>query len=472
MDIQIENYTVSQVRDYWRQTYLMVNHEYQRAPRWSRKQKQLLVDSVLRGYPLPLFYFHKTDRPHGDRLIDFLEIIDGQQRIHALTEFCNGDFRLLDPIRYKSDFPKFIWDADEPCGWANKSYMQLDSDDRERLDESKLSIAIIQTETSDEIRDLFVRLQAGSPLRPQEKRDAFPGGMPSFIKQLGGVTIHDDGQKPIVDGGHRFFRELLKYSTPGKTMQARDLAAQIVMQLIRDWEGISLAATNNDAVTAFYHQQVGFREDGEDAKRVLTLFDEVSDVLERYDGALPTKVEWVHLFVLWQRLQRDYANSWKPEMPRTLKKFKVDLDQAQTDVTELKLNPLWTEFGMLRTRGGGDAARVFQARQDYFDSWFKRELNPLAIDGRRMFDERLRRQLFEAQHGTCGYFDQPFCDRAPMQFEDSEVHHILPHSQGGETEPDNAVVVHRSCNRHIGSSHMPVSSLLIRNAIKSVTERA
>ena len=471
MNIQIENYTVSQVRDYWKQTYLRVNHEYQRAPRWSRKQKQLLIDSVLRGYPLPLFYFHQTNRPHGDRTIDFLEIIDGQQRIHALTEFCNGDFPLLDPIRYKSDFPKFIWDADEPCGWASKSYMQLNSDDRERLDASKLRIAIIKTETTDEIRDLFVRLQAGSPLRPQEKRDAFPGGMPSFIKKLGGVTIHDDVQKPIVDGGHRFFREFLKYSTPGKTMQARDLAAQIVMQVIRDWEGQPLAATNNDAVTAFYHQQVAFREDGDDAKRVLGLFDEVSDVLERYDGALPTKVEWVHLFVLWQRLQRDYANSWKPEMPNALKKFKVDLDQAQRDVTELKLNPLWTEFGMLRTRGGGDAARVFKARQDYFDSWFMEHLNPVPIDVRRTFDEDLKRLLFDAQIGTCGYIDLPFCDRSPMQYDESEVHHILPHSLGGETEPQNAVIVHRSCNRHIGTSHVPVTSRLILNAIKSATER-
>ena len=472
MEIQVENFSVSKIREYWTQTYLRVNHEYQRAPRWNRRQKQLLIDSLLRGYPLPLFYFHKRTQPHGDGTIDYLEVIDGQQRIHALTEFCSGKFALLDPARNQNVFPKFIWDAERPCGWASKHYMQLDFDYRQKLDAAELRIAIITTDNDDEIRDLFVRLQAGSPLKPQEKRDAFPGGMPQFIKSLGGETVHDDDQKPVVNGGHRFFTHFLKFSTPARTVKARELAAQIVMQLTRDADGLPLAATNMDALDDFYHQQVGFREDSEEARRIVALIDDVGNILERYRGDLPTPIEWVHLFVLWQRLQNGYANSWKPRMANVLRKFKTDLDQAKKDVNELKVNPLWTEFGMRRGGSGADAASKFRARQDYLDTWFHRELKPRPIDGRRVFDEDLRKSLFDAQAGTCGYFDHAFCDdSSPMPFDASEVHHILPHSQGGETEPENAVVIHKKCNRHVGSSHVAVTSQLILNAIKSVTAR-
>jgi uncharacterized protein with ParB-like and HNH nuclease domain len=37
---------------------LVANPEYQRGVVWGNKQKKKLVDSVLRGYPLPLIYLH------------------------------------------------------------------------------------------------------------------------------------------------------------------------------------------------------------------------------------------------------------------------------------------------------------------------------------------------------------------------------------------------------------------------------
>lgn len=35
---------------------MRVNDEYQRGAAWSLEQKQSLIDSLFRGYPLPLFY--------------------------------------------------------------------------------------------------------------------------------------------------------------------------------------------------------------------------------------------------------------------------------------------------------------------------------------------------------------------------------------------------------------------------------
>jgi uncharacterized protein with ParB-like and HNH nuclease domain len=44
---------------------LRVNPEYQRGTKWSLSQKQALIDSLLRGYQIPLFYVHLVERTNS-----------------------------------------------------------------------------------------------------------------------------------------------------------------------------------------------------------------------------------------------------------------------------------------------------------------------------------------------------------------------------------------------------------------------
>ena len=71
--------------------------EFQRGPKWSRTQKQLYIDSLLRGYPSPAFYFH-CDQPDAiirrDTVLNF-GVVDGQQRLNAMREFEGGAWSLL-----------------------------------------------------------------------------------------------------------------------------------------------------------------------------------------------------------------------------------------------------------------------------------------------------------------------------------------------------------------------------------------
>ena len=71
--------------------------DYQRPPAWSRKQKQLLIDSILREYDIPKMYWRSVKRDDGVRF----EVIDGQQRLRTIWEYQNGDFGLArdaDPV--------------------------------------------------------------------------------------------------------------------------------------------------------------------------------------------------------------------------------------------------------------------------------------------------------------------------------------------------------------------------------------
>lgn len=469
MEYEISDFTVGEICERWKQKQLLVNHEYQRAPRWTNRQKQLLIDSVLRGYALPSFFLHRKNRPFGNQTIEELFIVDGQQRIQSLVDFKEGEFSLLDPAKNGRWFPKFIADDEVPCEWANCKYKQLNGSRRDDFDTTRLRVIIIDA-SEHEVRDLFVRLQSGSALRPQDKRDAFPGGMPEFIKHLGGFIDRDSEQRVKVIGGHRLFGYFLKWSTPAKTHLARELAAKIVMQLLNDHQGSPFAATNSIALDEFYYRRVDFSKDSDDARRLDALFDDVFDVLSQYNGLLPTPIEWVHLFVLWQHLESGYTESWKKSMRRALRKFKSELTKAQADPTNHATSPLWTEFGMLRAGRGSDGASKFTLRQRFFNDWFKNELNPVEVDDTRAFSVQTRDLLFGAQVGVCGYHDREFCDSSQMRPNEGEVHHILPYSQGGKTQLDNAVLVHESCNRHLGPTHVPVSSPLILNALKSLAE--
>ena len=106
---------------------LTVNPEYQRGAVWSAAQKKKLIDSVLRGYPIPLIYLHHIKTSVAGMQREDLEVIDGQQRINSLYEFKEGPFKLFDPIRDDKEarFPIFLKELpclDEDFGVKAKLY--------------------------------------------------------------------------------------------------------------------------------------------------------------------------------------------------------------------------------------------------------------------------------------------------------------------------------------------------------------
>ena len=72
------------------------NPDYQRPPVWTTAQKQLLIDTILRGYDIPKLYLRKVDNTPFQ-----YEVVDGQQRLRAIWSFMSNEFALpkdSDPI--------------------------------------------------------------------------------------------------------------------------------------------------------------------------------------------------------------------------------------------------------------------------------------------------------------------------------------------------------------------------------------
>jgi len=223
MNAEPDEKAVRDLLELRKQQMLVVNPEYQRGVVWTASQKKKLVDSVLRGYPIPRIYLHHIKHSVGELVSERYEVIDGQQRITALADYHEGAFKLFDPVKDEQEarFPQFI--KNQPCPWAALQWRDLPADSKERFLETKLSVVRIETHDDNEARDLFVRLQAGMPLNSQEKRDAWPGDFTDFILRLGGKT--GLARYP----GHDFFGVLMRANRAKDRGKFRQLAAQVAM---------------------------------------------------------------------------------------------------------------------------------------------------------------------------------------------------------------------------------------------------
>ena len=196
MEVEIvTDLTVGQLIDYKRNDILKVNGEYQRGLRWTDAQKRMFIDSIT-----------------------YYDIVDGQQRIDAIYSYSEGAFPLLKPSESGFRFPNFV--RNEICPWGGKRYGELSEEFKQRLNESKVIAYEISTINENEIRDLFIRLQGGTPLTPQDKRDSWSGNFTEFVLRVGGKTGVEKWY------GFDLFKQNLKVSNESRR---RQLVAQVFM---------------------------------------------------------------------------------------------------------------------------------------------------------------------------------------------------------------------------------------------------
>lgn len=177
--------TIEALTDSWMNSSVRPNPEYQRGSTWRLRQQQLLIDSVLRGYPLPRFYFERrTSRDALGNEQTGLEVIDGQQRLIALSQFRQDMWPLFTTDDERVPLPPSIRQA--PVDWSGKIFSALPEALQQLYLSIELSVVLIDHVTGDEVRDLFIRLQSGTPLTAQQVRDAWPGNVGPFVERLAG----------------------------------------------------------------------------------------------------------------------------------------------------------------------------------------------------------------------------------------------------------------------------------------------
>lgn len=161
-------YPVSQFLDWQRSKILDLRPIFQRRPAWKPSAKSLLIDSVARGYPMPIILLRQLQDLESLKLR--MEVVDGQQRLRTLLAFvdpgCLPDF---DESRDRFTIRKF-----HNRDIAEKPFSKLSSELKHQILTYELSTHIFPATTGDDvIYRLFARLNStGLPLTHQEIRNA------------------------------------------------------------------------------------------------------------------------------------------------------------------------------------------------------------------------------------------------------------------------------------------------------------
>ena len=186
MVYQTNNFFLPQIQELiTKGEVLNLRPEYQRRLRWTRRQKSKLIESLLLNIPVPpVFLYESTEARY--------EVMDGQQRLNAVSEFIAGDFALhglpilepLNGLRYARCSPRIKRALDR----ASLSAIIL-------LLESEITESASRLITlNDSRRFIFDRLNTGgTKLNSQEIRNALnPGPFNKLVIDITRFPIFTD----------------------------------------------------------------------------------------------------------------------------------------------------------------------------------------------------------------------------------------------------------------------------------------
>lgn len=148
---------------------LILDVDFQRKNVWDEKQKCELIESILMGLPLPIFYFKQLDDAK-------YVVVDGKQRLSALFDFMKGEFKLKNL--------KILTHLN------NKYFSQLTGEFgiyQSQLEDYQVYSHLILPPTPDKILfDIFDRVnRGGTKLNKQEIRNAlYQGDGLAMINEL------------------------------------------------------------------------------------------------------------------------------------------------------------------------------------------------------------------------------------------------------------------------------------------------
>ncbi|WP_238541181.1 DUF262 domain-containing protein [Polaromonas sp. CF318] len=145
----------------------VVNRRYQRKLVWDVEDKQSLIDTILKGFPIPLFLLARGKYVGTD----CLEIIDGMQRLNAIFSFINQEFSFEGDF---FDLKTMVESQDQlDKGTLKQQTPVMSRDNCVKIATYTIAISEFASSKEEFIDEVFRRINSnGKFLSPQEVRSA------------------------------------------------------------------------------------------------------------------------------------------------------------------------------------------------------------------------------------------------------------------------------------------------------------
>jgi|SRR5664280_3606518 len=218
--------------------------DWQRGEVWDTSKKQQLIDSILRNWKLPKFYFLRTSEEPEE-----FEVVDGQQRLLAIFEFFDNVLALA-PASAKM--------------FKGRLYKDLPASISDAFDDFEIEYDEISDANETDIKAFFQRLQQGLPLTSSEKLNSVHSNLRNFCRDL---------------AKHSFFKNKVAFAD--KRYKYFDVAAKVAVIEI---EGID-ASLRFDDLRSTFESQANFSARSAVGRRItetLNYLDKVFANKDRY----------------------------------------------------------------------------------------------------------------------------------------------------------------------------------------------
>ncbi len=233
--------------------------DFQREEVWPDSKKRLLIDSILKGWHLPKFYFRVDD----DGTFD---CVDGQQRLSAIFEFFDD---------------QLVLDSDWESRYNALRYSELDDDRSDQFDDFEIDIEEISEASDEELEELFKRLQLGTPLNTAEKINAIRGDLRDFCHECASFSFFQD-RISLRNTRYSHFEIIVKWAF----VEARGIQPQMRLPQLE-----SLLRENRT-----------FSKQSATAKRILNTLKFLSDSFPQKAGYIRNRANTLSLCMLAARV--------------------------------------------------------------------------------------------------------------------------------------------------------------------------
>lgn len=253
-------YSIADFLEWQRNGLLELSPDFQRRAVWSEKAKSYLIDTIVRGRPIPKILI--SQRLDGSRTVRV--VVDGQQRLRAIVEFINGDYAISKAHNKEL---------------AGKKYSMMPDNYQKDFLQYELGVDLLFDLSYQDLLDIFARINSYTvTLNTQEKLNAQYLG---YFKQ----TVYELGFKYV----DYFLRASILTKAKVTRMAEAELAGDMLVSLVD-------SVQTNKSVEQYYKK---YEDEQGPLEKSKTRFDEIMSYIGTiYPPEELANTNWsrVHLF--------------------------------------------------------------------------------------------------------------------------------------------------------------------------------
>lgn len=371
---------------------IVLDPSFQRNYVYTEEKAASVIQSILLNMPLGVVYLAEIDNKNL--------CVYGQQRLTSILKYINNEF-CLKKLDVLTEFTGFY-------------FKDLNEDMKDVIYDYSIEITKVKECDYEQIYFLYEKLNVGSvKLNAQEiRRCVYAGQFNDMLEKIVEEGIVEEYFKEIDNNRLRRVEVLINALSVADNPNYKCSRKK----LLNDY----MEKHKNDDEKAVDNQK----------NNILRVFRLIEDVLG--DKAFKFKDKDSLTLTLVYPIYYCFSNL-------NDKDIRLNAD----NIREVIINLMQADVCTFNPNGNvnGDAKGV-KYTLDIIENIILKAIGENCDARTRIFPKEWRQRLFDKQEGICG-----ICNQKMLDISNTEIDHIIPFSQGGDTILNNAQLTHLHCNR-------------------------